>query len=481
MNSHRSFNGVLIVLLVLFTGGFSFAQNETGAISSEETDISQTISLPGNVTLIFKEADIRTVLHTLSYKSGVNIVAASDVEGKVTIRLVDVPWQTALGVILKNHKLTYEKDGNIIRVTTLESVAEEELQSEVFILNYAKASEAADVVSQMLSARGSVKFDERTNSVIINDIPTNIYKIKSVVERLDKRTPQVSIEAKIIETTLDKDENLGINWTLKATASGSSRPTTFPFKQNDGIISHRPKDGLNEYLPLGGSTFPTTSKPSFPTVSATNFTFGALNFSQMSAVLEILKSRTDTKIVSNPTVVTLDNQEAKIVVSSVFNIPTYERNDTTGRMEVTGYTEKDIGIILTVTPHVNQAGDIVVDLKPEVSNFIQFDTFGSGDNTIYAPRFSTRTAQTRVMAKDTQTIVIGGLVKETATKFKKKVPILGDIPVLGNLFKKTEDGVETTDLLIFVTVNIVKEDKNDLELMKETERKVVRGEKGMEF
>ncbi|MFH1645653.1 MAG: secretin N-terminal domain-containing protein [Candidatus Omnitrophota bacterium] len=397
MDILQFFKGVLVVLLVVFVVSFAMAQEgmpeSTREFSPEETDISETTSQPGNVTLIFKDADIRTVLHTLSYKSGINIVAASDVEGKVTIRLVDVPWKVALEVILKNHKLTYEKEGNIIRVTTLESVAEEELQSTVFILNYAKASEVADVISEMLSARGSVKFDERTNSVVVNDIPTNIYKIQTIVARLDQRTPQVSIEAKIIETTLDKDENLGINWTIQATASGSSRPTTFPFKQSDGIISHRPKDGLNEYLPLGSSEsdtpFPSYTKPVFPTVDAASFTFGSLNFSQMSAVLEILKSRTDTKIVSNPTVVTLDNQEAKIVVSSVFNIPTYERNDTTGRMEVTGYTEKDIGIILTVTPHVNQAGDIVVDLRPEVSSFIQFDTFGSGDNTIYAPRFST--------------------------------------------------------------------------------------------
>jgi type II secretory pathway component GspD/PulD (secretin) len=194
-------------------------------------------------------------------------------------------------------------------------------------------------------------------------------------------------------------------------------------------------------------------------------------------VLELLKTRTDTKIISDPRITTMDNQEAKINVSTVFNIPTYERNDTTGQMEVTGYTEKDLGIILTVTPHVNQAGDIVVDLRPEVSTFIQFDTFGTGTNAIYAPRFSTRTAQTQVMIKDNQTIAIGGLMKETKTKYYSKVPLLGDIPLLGELFKKTEDGTEATDLLIFVTVRLIKDDEDDMGEMKKAEKRAVYGER----
>ncbi|NQT96069.1 MAG: secretin and TonB N-terminal domain-containing protein [Candidatus Omnitrophica bacterium] len=443
---------------------------------------AEEASTPGHVTLIFKDADIRTVLHTLSYKSGVNIVASSGVEGKVSIRLVDVPWETALEVILKNQGLASERLGNIIRVITLESVAEEELQNEVFVLNYSNAKEVSEAIEDTVTERGKVKYDERTNTVIVTDIPTNLHKIRQVIERLDKRTPQITIEAKIIETTLDKDENLGINWTIQASASGSARPTTLPFEAVGSPFARSRGDGselqrFGHYLPTGSPDadppFPISDLPAFPTVEATSFTFGTLDFSQFSAALEILKSRTDTKIISQPTITTLNNYEANVSVSTVFNIPTYERNETTGRMEVTGYTEKDIGIILTVVPHVNDAGDIVVDLRPEVSSFIQFDTFGVGDNAIQAPRFSTRTAETQVMLKNNQTIAIGGLMKETATKFKKKVPVLGDIPILGELFKKTEDGIETVDLLIFVTVRLVDETQDDKLLMKETEKKAI--------
>jgi len=464
-------------------------EGELGADESEEEAVEEETT-PGNVTLVFKDADIRTVLHTLSYKSGMNIVAASDVEGKVTIRLIDVPWETALEVILKNHKLTYEREGNIIRVTTLESVAEEELQSEVFVLNYSNASAVAEVIKEMLTERGAVKHDDRTNSLIVTDIPTNLYKVGVVIKRLDKRTPQVAIEAKIIETTLDRDENLGINWTLQTSASAAKRPTTFPFRKYGSDQDWYPEP---EYTVESGTVtsdfafkgdsvlhpYDPFRFSSFPAVDASYFAFGTLDFSQFSAVLEVLKARTDTKIISNPSITTLDNNEAKITVSTVFNIPTYERNSETGRMDITGYTEKEIGIILTVTPHVNQAGDIVIDLKPEVSSFLQFDQFGSGDNAIFAPRFSTRTAETQVMVKDGQTIAIGGLVKETATKYNKKIPILGDIPILGYLFKKTEDGVDTTDLLIFVTVRLLEEDEDDSVLMEETEDKTLHEEKGV--
>lgn len=455
------------------------SEDDSGSSADEVADVKKA-GKPGTVTLIFKDADIRTVLHTLSYKSGVNIVASSDVEGKVNIRLVEVPWKTALEVILKNNGLSYEEVGNIIRVITLASVAEEELQNEVFVLNYSKAKEVAEAIEDAVTERGKVKYDERTNTVIITDIPTNIYKIRTVIERLDRRTPQVYIESKIIETRLDRNDDLGIDWGVQVTASGGKRPTTVPFER-DGTPFSRRIDGKKEdtsmdsYFPLGtdAEAFPSVTSPVFPYVTNASdlWTFGTLDFTEFSAVLKMLKDRTDTKVISNPNITTLNNQKARVIVGEIFNIPTYERNDQTGNMEITGYTEKDIGIILTVIPHVNEAGDIVIDLKPEVSAFKDWDTFGTGTNSIKAPRFTTRTAETQVMIKDGQTIAIGGLVEETVIKKKTKVPLLGDIPLLGELFKYTEDDIDTKDLLIFVTVNLVKEDHDDKALLEEAERK----------
>jgi type IV pilus assembly protein PilQ len=458
---------------IIFTLFLSIALILNTSVIAQEP-ITEEVSSPGNVTLVFKDADIRTVLHTLSYKSGVNIVASSDVEGTVSIRLVDVPWETALEVILKNQGLAVERVGNIMRVITLASVAEEELQNEVFILNYAKAADIAGSIESTVTERGRIKFDERTNTLIVTDIPTNLYKVRSVVNRLDKRTPQVAIEARIIEARLGKEDELGIDWNVEVAASGSSRPTTFPFERDSLPFSSRGKkdQSIQSYFPSGGpigtdaDEFLTSL--SFPNVAADAFTFGTLDFTQLTATLKMLDKKTDTSVISNPNVTTLNNKEARIVVGQIFNIPTYERNDSTGRMEITGYTAKDIGIILTVVPHINDAGDIVVDLKPEVTAFLLWDTFGAGVNEIQAPRFTTRTAETQVMVKDGQTIVIGGLRENETVKVDKKVPFLGDIPLVGELFKYKEDTIDTKDLLIFVTVRLVPDDRDDKSIMDKT-------------
>jgi type IV pilus assembly protein PilQ len=453
---------VIITVFIFNTAIIAYSESSDPAIAAEQ------VSQPGNVTLIFKDADIRTVLHTLSYKSGVNIVASSDVEGAVSIRLIDVPWETALEVILKNHGLAAEKVGNIVRVITLANVAEEELQNEVFILNYAKAKEIADAIEATITSRGRIKYDERTNTIIVTDIPTNLYKVRVVVSRLDRRTQQVSIEARIIEARLDKNDELGIDWNMVVSASGSARPTTFPFEKDRLPFSRSKRDeSLKPYFP---GTFPIPSTVS-TTPSVGSFTFGTLDFTQLTAALKLLNEKTDTNVISNPTVTTLNNKEAKIIVGQIFNIPTYERNDTTGKMEVTGYTEKDIGILLTVTPNINDTGDIVVDLKPEVSGVLaDWDNFGTTSDPMLVPRFTTRTAQTQVMIKDGQTIVIGGLRENQTEKIVNKVPFLGDIPLVGELFKYKADNVVTKDLLIFVTVRLVPEERDDRPIMDQTIR-----------
>ena len=447
---------------------FVLAQEEVVAVSaevsgaaSEAKAVAATALTPGNVTLDFKDADITNVLRILSYKSGVNIVAGKDVAGPVTIRLTDVPWDKALDVILRTYGYMYEREGNIIRVTTTENLEMEELVTEVFSLNYANAAEVPDAIEEMLSDRGSVKHDARANLIIVTDIAPNIYKIRQVVAKLDMRTQQVSIEAKIIETTLDKDDKLGINWTAQVTASGASRPMTFPFpKKNQGGTWY-PGDDTSASAGSNTGVFPPNPGAAFPLALPSNYTFGTLNFTSFQAVLEMLKSRTNTKIISNPRITTLNNKEAKITVATTYNIPTYELNDNTGNYEITGYEEKELGILLSVTPQINPEGYIVVQLEPEVSAFSVWDTFSTSGGTISAPRFTTRKASTQVMIKNGETIAIGGLIKETVTDRVYKVPVLGDIPLLGLLFKKKEKEVDTTDLLFFITVNIVSPESDE--------------------
>ena len=447
------------VIFILAAPGLVFAQ--ASGEGSEGPQVEQVkaesgaTTLSGNVTLDFKDADITNVLRILSYKSGVNIVAGKDVTGPVTIRLTDVPWDKALDVILRTYGYTYEREENIIRVTTTENLEKEELVTEVFSLNYASAGSVPAAIEEMLSDRGSVKFDERANLVIVTDIPTNIYKIKQVIEKIGRRTRQVNIEAKIIETTLDKDDKLGIRWTTQISAGGASRPTTFPFGKKSKAGTWYPDGDTSADAGDNTGIFPPNPGASFPMALPSNYTFGTLNFASFQAVLEMLKSKANTKIVSNPRITTLDNKEAKITVATTYNIPTYERNDSTGSYEITGYDEKELGILLSVTPQINPEGYIVVQINPEVSAFSQWDTFTTSGGTIQAPRFTTRKASTQVMVKDGETIVIGGLIKEQVVDRVYKVPILGDIPLVSLLFKKKEKEIDTVDLLFFITVNIV--------------------------
>lgn len=221
------------------------AAASSGAAQMAASGTVQAEAAAGNVTLDFKDADIRSVLRIISLKSGVNIVSGAEVQGLVSIRLSDVPWEKALDVVLKTYGFAYEKDGNIIRVTTLDNLSQEPLETRVFSLTYANAVESQVTLQEMLSERGSMRADERTNLLIVTDIPTNIYKIEKVIDRLDRGTPQVLIESKIVEMSINEAERSGIKWNASVELRGSSRPTTFPWDFT------RSAENIDRYFPRG--------------------------------------------------------------------------------------------------------------------------------------------------------------------------------------------------------------------------------------
>ena len=201
----------------------------------------------GLVSLDFQDADIRNVLKVLSYKSGVNIVAGPEVTGVITIQLTDVPWQKALDVILATYGYGYERKGNIITVTTIENLKkrrednqtlqdQEPLVTKTYSLNFAKASDLVESINKIKTGRGNINFDQRTNVLIVRDVAGNIELLDGVIKTLDSVTPQVLIEAKVLETTLSNTENLGITWAIGGTATGSQHSTSFPFTQETSTM-----------------------------------------------------------------------------------------------------------------------------------------------------------------------------------------------------------------------------------------------------
>ncbi|MDD5440469.1 MAG: type II and III secretion system protein, partial [Candidatus Omnitrophica bacterium] len=194
----------------------------------------------------------------------------------------------------------------------------------------------------------------------------------------------------------------------------------------------------------------------FPFVKADQFTYGTLDFSQFSAVLEYLKSRANTEVISNPRITTLNNKEAKIFVGSIYNYISKMEVDTETKERTYDYKEKEIGIRLLVTPNVNADGEIIIKLKPEIKDVVGYQQLTSD---FQLPIFSTREAETEVMIKDRDTIFIGGLIKENKIKQERKFPVvgdmLGDVPFIGNMVRWKSDETKRTELIFFITVHVV--------------------------
>lgn len=437
------------LLLVVAT---SNAQ-ENVAVQSVEPPLPEVQESNGNISIDFKDAELQQVLRIISLKSGVDIVAGPDVTGVITIKLTNVPWEQALDIILRTYGFTYERQNDIVRVMTVEALQQEALSTRVFPLDYANAEEVQEIILEMLSDRGRIRFDTRTNTVIVTDIPTAIFQIQEVIARLDQRTPQVLIATKVVETKLERNENLGIDWAdnVAVTQTATTLPTSFPFKDSGS-------------LGVLGDLFVASQVPS---PDPANIAFGTLTGPAFSLTMNILNQRTDTHIVSNPTLAVLDNQEARIHIGEDFPVPNFTVDPSTGNTVVSGFDTRTIGTVLTVTPHVNPNHEIVVDLFPEIVSFNANATFAISDtDSVSLPRFTTQSVQTQVRVRDGETIAIGGLVKTIELKEDTRVPILGDIPIVGRLFQNVRVfGGGTSprlqqDLLIFMTVELLSEEES---------------------
>lgn len=465
------------------TGGFGFA---------EET---------GNITLDFKEADIQSVLKILADKGNVNIVTGRDVVGTVTIKLTDVPWQKALDVILRTYGYGYEREGNIINVSPLGKLTEQkkaereltEVQpviTEVFVLKYLDANDAKKVLDPQLSPRGRVTVVEimgkkgwrfgaavaggttagggklereqkeeeaRSKTLVVSEIPPYMEKIREILGKIDVMPRQVLIETKIVEVNKDKLVDLGLDWGTGSTGAESATITPVPFKKNAaGNISERV--GAHD---LGSMVNPANFNPKTSGLTPANtglkILFQKLSGAQFEVVLHALEEDSDANTLSNPRILTLDNQEATILVGTKY--PILETNVSGTDITTTTSSLKyyqDIGIQLNVVPQISGDNLINMIVHPAVTSYT--DTLkaksSSGEVIAEYPIINTREAETQILMKDGETVVIGGLLKDVKTKGRYTVPVLGKIPLLGLLFTRDTTDSEKIDLLIFITAKI---------------------------
>jgi type IV pilus assembly protein PilQ len=402
------------------------------------------------ISLDFKDVQIADVLRIIAEVSDLNVVAGEEVAGTVTIRLVDVPWDQALDVILLTKGLGFVRVGNVLRIAPAEIIAQEEevrlqerrnkekledLVVKLQPVNYADVEDAAKLVEKLLSARGSVNVDNRTNTLILKDISSVVDEASALIMAVDTQTPQVMIEAKIVEANLDFSRELGSIWAFGAN----------PFK--DGF---NPNAGPRTNLGDDDFLFHDANNVIFanPITSLANG-LGTLNAFildekfNLSVSLAAAESTGDGKVISSPRIVTLDNREAEIEQGVSIPFQTFEGGDA--KLEFI-----DAVLQLKVTPHISADKSIVMQIA--VTRNAPDDSIPTPTGS---PAIAKNEAETETLVKDGQTLVIGGIYTVVQTTRESRVPYLHKLPLIGNAFRSKEVTDSRKELLIFVTPRIV--------------------------
>lgn len=446
----------------------SAAGTSTPMTSSGANNRRRKVYTGRRIDLDFKDYDIHNMLRLLSDVGQVNIVTADDVKGTVTIRMRDVPWDQALDVILRSKGLGMQREGNLIRVApaaTLEKELEAEIarakaqvelkpvETRLIPLSYANAAQMMARVQDVMSSRGKASIDERTNMLIVSDVASNIALAEELVRNLDTQTPQVNIEARIVEARSNFLRTIGIQWGGSALASpATGNPTGAVFPSTIGIgggatDATAPTSGLN--LPAVGAVSPNYVV-NLPAPVGTG-SGGALGLSlgsvsgafNINLRLSALENTGQVRIVSSPKITTLDNVEATIEQGVAIPISVVSAAGTNTIFV-------DAKLNLTVKPHVTNEGSVIMNVNITRNEPDFVNTGARGDPTILKKQ-----AKTEMLVRDGDTAVIGGIYTRNSGVSYSKVPGLGDIPILGWLFKTRRENDDRTELLIFITPRIV--------------------------
>jgi len=424
----------------------------------------------GLVSFALQGANVRDFCNWFAERLEINIVLSPRVDGPMNITLKNVPWEIALRKALETHNyvLTIDENG-IYTVLTEEEVALEPLKTEVYTLSYASAVKAKEVITPLKSDRGIVQCDEASNQLIISDVPSKLAEIEIVIARLDRRIAQVLIEVKLLEKTSTDGSDLGFRWAslenYEVGASNIVRNYNHSKTRTDRDLIYQneawsqrlePNRGLEVRNVTGNSIMgdPELTIPLEEVIKATTKTL-ILSADDFSMVFSALLREDNTELISAPKVATVDNKTATIEVTRKIPVPNYTYNEETGSYEISDFEDKEIGIKLNITPQVNEDNYITLDVKPELSTQYGNQHFVIGGSELTIPIIDTRMANTRVIVKSSETLVIGGLTTTQDTVSVTRVPVLSAIPIVGNLFKHRSTDTVKKDLLIFITPTLV--------------------------
>jgi type IV pilus assembly protein PilQ len=429
--------------------------------ATEEQKQKEKIGFTGEkLSLNFQDIEARSVLQLLADFTGLNLVVSDSVTGNLTLRLKNVPWDQAMDIILKTKGLAQRRSGNVILIAPTDEIAAREklelesrkqfedlerLRTEFIKVNYAKAKEMADLLNQkdnsILSARGSVSVDVRTNTLLVKDINSSLISVRQLLTELDIPVRQVLIESRVVVANDDFSKELGARFGItgsdtsansSATTSGSLPGVT---DAENGGLFNLGGGGLNTNLPAqnAAGTF---------ALALAKLPLGTLLELELSAAQ--IEGRGE--VVSSPRVITSDSHTARI--EQGVEIPFFSVSDGQATLSF-----RKAVLSLEVTPQITPDDRVLMDLEVHRDTQGSLVTFGTAN--ISAPTIDTRQVQSQLLVDNGQTVVLGGIYETTQSNSVTKVPLLGDIPILGRLFRTTRNVDNRSELLIFVTPKIL--------------------------
>ncbi|MBI3873201.1 MAG: hypothetical protein HY304_09020 [candidate division Zixibacteria bacterium] len=403
---------------------------------------------PKPVSMRFAHAEIPVVLGSLASQVGFDLVIAPNVQGQIDVNLNNVDWETALSAIVTANHLSYHWRDDVLVILPTDSDADALLEHRVVSLHYADPSAVKAALTSALSPHAKVDLLGMTATaasvassttttgpmpvLVISETPQAMPQVLALIDSLDVPRPQFEIGVKFIETTLDKNEDVGLSWPTEIGVSLADR---------SGVT---------------GSTTATPSTPAaqYPIRDGKIWRFGTLSVDQLSGFLGMLSSQGKSRLLSDPRVTVLENQKAVMRVATTIPVQTLNRFSEGGTIQdIVSFQDLDVGITLSVTPRRNDSNQVTLDVEPVVEEITGFT--GPVDNQ--RPITSKRTVHTVVRVNNNETIVIGGLVRENEISTKTRLFLLGDIPILGELFTHRKIEKVKSDLLIFITPRILED------------------------
>jgi type IV pilus assembly protein PilQ len=445
---------IFTLLLLPCAAAIAAALADQGDPNAGKVEILTSLEqrMQKKISVDFRDTTIDDVIRIMAEQADVDVIKSPKVTGTVTAKLKDVPLEEALRNILAAHGYDYVMSKNMIRVAPSSEITQEaeKLDTKVYRIYYADVKEVEKSLGKFVSQRGAISTNPGTSNIIVKDTESNIKAIDTFIDDIDRITPQILVEARIYDITSRNGLDLGVEWMAGRNTSYTS-DAAGTAALPPGALGANPSGVID---PFATSMFTGAT-------GKTKGTSGLLKFGWLTGNIDIdmviraQQNLINAKLLANPRILVLDNETAQIRI--IQELPYQEMTQTSGGGNIGSTNFKDVGVTLKVTPHLTRGEKIRLKVEPEFSVKTDEVTFATGNLTYPQPVVDTRKAMTTLLVDSGKTVVLGGLRKKDVTKQVNKVPLLGDIPLIGLLFRFEGEDTINSEMVVFITPWIINE------------------------